>query len=135
MGNAKYCNGYQTDGWAYQFNAYCKNDEWMVPFWWQKMLQDTLFQNDLRCRWLALRNTTLSANRLINMIDSISSTLQEAQHRNFERWKIMGAYVWPNKYVFDTYDEEIKFLKHWLMERLRWLDDNIPGVCNNEIKN
>ncbi len=130
MGNANYCHGDDTAGWAYEFNSYCKNEEWLVPFWWKRMLQDSLFQNELKCRWYSLRQTTLSNKYLMNYIDSVALMLDQSQQRNFQRWQILGTYVWPNKYIFNTYAEEINYLKGWLIARLQWLDKNMPGNCN-----
>ena len=57
-------------------------------------------------------------------------TLNEAQSRNFERWQILGNYLWPNAFVGDTYEEEITYLKNWTTERLIWMDENMIGNCN-----
>jgi len=57
------------------------------------------------------------------------STLDAAQKRNFERWQVLGTYVWPNYYVGDTYSDEVKYLKDWLKDRLTWMDNNMIGIC------
>ena len=36
--------------------------------------------------------------------------------------KPIGAYVWPNPVVFDTYQEEVDYLKAWYLNRMDWLD-------------
>jgi hypothetical protein len=132
--NANYCNGSSTDGWAYQFNSVCNTDSWLIPFWWERFMQDTAYKSLLRCRWKQLRQTTLS-NRQINfLVDSVNSLLGEAQQRHFERWPILGKYVWPNPQPIPaTYPDEITTLKQWLTKRMEWIDNNIPnmGVCSD----
>jgi len=53
----------------------------------------------------------------------------DAPARNFEKWSILGQYVWPNDYVGNSYQEEVVFLKNWLSTRLTWMDNNMLGIC------
>jgi hypothetical protein len=130
--NADYCNAYSTIGWAYDFGDYCSGDYWQIPFWWNRLLTDTLFVHTLRCDWDLLRTTTLSDDSLMAYIDGVADTLAEAQGRNFVQWPILGYWIWPNPYpLAETYEEEIQALKTWILIRLEWLDDNIPGDCPN----
>jgi hypothetical protein len=59
------------------------------------------------------------------MIDSLALVLVDAQVRNFERWTILGGYVWPNYYVSSSYEDEIDHLKTWILGRLQWLDQKL----------
>ncbi|MDZ7346807.1 MAG: T9SS type A sorting domain-containing protein, partial [candidate division KSB1 bacterium] len=52
----------------------------------------------------------------------------EAQQRNFQRWPILGQYIWPNAFVGKTYAEEIDYLKTWLIKRGRWMDGQLTGI-------
>ena len=45
------------------------------------------------------------------------------------RWPRLGQYVWPNVFIGQTYEEEVAFLRNWILERVAWLDDNIEGTC------
>jgi hypothetical protein len=130
--NANYCEGSSTSGWAYQFNSICNNDSWLMPFWWERFMQDSAYKATLRCRWKQLRQTTLSNQHINFLIDSINTLLGEAQQRHFQKWPILGQYVWPNPNpVPTTYNEEISTLKKWLTSRISWIDNNIPntGAC------
>ena len=131
--NAEYCDGSRTQGWAYDFNNICPTDgAGLIPFWWKKLLQDSLFASDLRCRWKEVRATSLSQNRINTLIDSIVILTGEAQQRHFQRWPILGQYVWPNPQPIPvSYDGEISTLKTWITERLQWVDANIAnaGTC------
>ncbi len=130
--NANYCRGSDTNGWAYQFNMTCPQDFWQIPFWWYKLENDSAFQSGLRCRWKQLRQTSLSDSRLNTLIDSVVSLTAEARQRHFQRWPVLGQYVWPNPEPYPTtYSEEITVLKDWLAKRISWISSAIPnkGAC------
>jgi hypothetical protein len=128
--NANYCAGDELEGWAYQFP--CEDDLWQVPFWWERLLQDTTFANKLKCRWTALRGNILSDNWFDEYFDSVALLLDEPQERNFIRWPIPDQYVWPNPWPYPaTYAEEMSSLKAWIHFRLAWMDANLPGNCYN----
>ncbi len=130
--NADYCDNFQTAGWAYDINYVCGDAG--VPFWWEKLAADTLFAQNLACRWQLLRNSaTLRNAHIFGIIDSMATVLQEAQERNFQYWPILGQYVWPNPGPLpNTYAGEIDKMKNWLNERLQWLDfaiaQHLPAV-------
>ncbi|MBW6490030.1 MAG: CotH kinase family protein [Lentimicrobium sp.] len=126
--NVNYCAGDELTGWAYQFP--CKGDYWQVPFWWGRMLEDSTFANNLRCRWEMLRGNLLSNQWFESYIDSVALLPDESQQRNFTVWPILGVYVWPNPWPCPpTYSTEIESLKDWIFQRLKWLDVNLPGTC------
>ena len=85
----------------------------------------------MKCRWLELRQTTLSNAYLMNYIDSMALLLTEPAARNYNRWPILGTYVWPNNFIGDTYQEEVDYMKNWLTGRLTWMDNNMFGTCND----
>jgi hypothetical protein len=97
-------------------------------FWWERFLSDTIFTNQLKERYADLRNDVLDEDRILSLIDSTANALDEAQQRNFQRWPVLGEWVWPNAYVGDTYQDEIDYLKDFIHERLQWLDDHFPGL-------
>jgi hypothetical protein len=66
-----------------------------------------------------------SDDALLNEIDNTAALLSEAQQRNFERWPVLGEAIWPNDEGAEerqTYEEEIAYLKEWLLARTAWLD-------------
>lgn len=131
--NADYCQGSYIQGWAYQFNNVCGGDQaGLVPFWWERLMTDTAFAANLRCSWKSHRKLSLSNTRFNSLIDSVNTLLGEASQRHFQRWPILGTYVWPNATpIPNTYAEEISTLKSWISQRLEWLDANMPdiGAC------
>ncbi len=129
--NADYCQGYMYTGWQYQYNSICGNGvDNMVPFWWTKLLQDPAYTQMLRCRWEELRLTVLHTDTLMNEIDTMAALLDEAKERHFTTWPILGVAVWANPQpVATSYAGEITNMKNWLLQRLTWLDNNMPGIC------
>ncbi|MBT7727026.1 MAG: hypothetical protein HN702_06515, partial [Flavobacteriales bacterium] len=123
-GNADYCSGGIPIGW--EVNSGCGGNN---PFWFERLLDDTTYQNKLKCRWEYLRERSFHQDSIFNFIDSISLYLNDAQQRNFQRWNILGIYVWPNYYVGNTYQDELTFFKTWIGDRLVWIDNNLGGNC------
>jgi hypothetical protein len=129
--NANYCQGSNTAGWAYDFNSVCGGDGLLVPFWWQRFRQDTLFNKRLFCRYTEFRSSVFSDASLNALADSMAAVLAESQARNFERWPILGVYVWPNPGPIPaTYAGEITKLKQWFANRMAWLDAQISPIAS-----
>ncbi len=129
-GNANYCYGGDTTGWEIDFNNYCAGglDN---PFWWKRMLEDSAYADEVNCRWFSLRNGVLSNEYLLNYIDSLAAFLEIPASRNYNKWPILGTYVWPNNFIGQTYQEEIDYMKSWVVGRLTWMDNNMFGSCPN----
>lgn len=128
FGNANYCEGSSFLGWAYQFNRYCSEDYWPVPFWWDRLLEDVYFRNTLKTRWLELRSGILREDSIMEKIRESSQDLGPAVSRNTNRWPVFGIWIWPNSFVGRSYQEEIDFLKSWIQNRIQWMDTYLPGV-------
>lgn len=126
FGNADYYNGAIIPGW--QVNFHVRDDYWQMPFWWQKLMADSNFVNRINERWFQLRSNVLDTHRIGSLVDSLTMHLDEAQKRNFQRWPILGEYIWPNAYIGGSYSAEIRYLKQWIQSRVVWMDENIPGT-------
>ena len=55
-------------------------------------------------------------------IDEFSSYLSVSQSYNYDIWQTLGTYVWPNPVWFDTHQEEVDYVKQWLLARMNWLN-------------
>ena len=131
FGNADYCGGERYDVWCFKFNERCLGDYWNVPFWWNRLLEDEKFVDKLKGRWNQLRSNTLSDNNILTLIEEQYSFLNNETdiiNRNFNKWKIFGIYIWPNSFIGNNYYEEIDFLKNWIKERTKWLDESINNL-------
>ena len=122
LGNADYLQGWIPTGWYYP-----QLGDGDYP-WWRRLFEDPVFRLRYADRWFELRENLLATGRLLQDIDSTAALLSEAQVRNFDRWHILGSYVWPNWFIADTYDEEINWMSGWLEQRLDWMDRDRKSV-------
>lgn len=128
-GNANYCKGWETNHWAYDFvREFCPQDDKQTPTWWARLLQDREFCLKVRERWQQLRQNQWTNSNISNFVNQNVALLGESQVRNFQRWPLLGEWIWPNYYWGNTYQEEIDWFKNWTEQRLSWLDANIPRV-------
>lgn len=100
---------------------------WLRVFWFDRLLEDENFQNKLKTRWTQIREGVFSNENIMAYLDQTALEIEEARIRNFDRWPVIGEYVWPNYYIGDSYEEEINWLKNWIIARLDWMDANMPG--------
>ncbi len=122
--NANYAFNEYPDGWS--FDSMPRG----VPLWWKRMLQDSLFAQNLNCRWSELRQSTFSQRHIFQVIDSLAAALGEATGRHFGLYPILGHGIWPNpKPIAKTHGEEIANMKYWISARLHWMDATLPGAC------
>jgi subtilisin-like proprotein convertase family protein len=116
-------------GWAYNVND-C-NPDVNGTGWWVRMMQDSSMANDVKCRWLYLRNYKLDTTVFFAYIDSIAYALDSAQQRHYLAWPIHG--IWWGVPEIDpptnSFQEEVSRLKHWIALRIAWIDDHLPGNC------
>ncbi|MGB9415094.1 MAG: CotH kinase family protein [Acidobacteriaceae bacterium] len=94
---------------------------WLTnSFYVKRLLEDPAFKADVKTKWAAVKATELDT--LPAWIDQEAAALQQAQQNNFQRWPILGEYVWPNSEVANTYPGEVTFLKSWITQRVAWMD-------------
>ena len=122
FGNCDYYKAWETVGWNI---SYTYNDMDQRAFWWLKLWNDDIFQEMIKDRYKLLRESTLSTNNINTLIDQYVFKLGTSVNKNFTKWPILGEYIWPNKQVFDTYQEEIIYLKTWINNRLTWMDSEL----------
>ncbi len=121
LGNANYLNGWNATGWYYS-----QLDNGAYPYW-RRLYEDPEFRLRYADRWFAARRGPFTSERLLQMIEDYATLLEEPAARNFDRWNILGRYVWPNWFIADTFREEIDWMKGWLAQRLTWMDDRIAA--------
>ena len=122
-------------GWAYKVND-CYPDV-NSPGWHIRLLQDTLFANELHCRWDLFRSGFLNTDSVLNWVDDNAAYLWQAQQRHYTRWPILGLNVGTPVVgpIPTTFQGEIDGFKNWITLRLNWLDANMPGRCYNILHN
>jgi len=125
FGNCRHNQGYMTDTWVYRLNSYLhKNGDHLIPFWWYKMSIDKAYVADRKARWAQWRESNLRYDRFMATIDSLANevTCCGAEARNTQAWPRWGIWLWPNKFVAGSYEEEIAYMKEWITDRIIWLD-------------
>jgi len=118
-GNFDFACDPDPEGWIYPCTAW--------PFWVEKIIEIEAVQDQMYCRWQQLREDQLETEILMSRIDSLVDYIGPAADRNFNRFDVLGNYVWPNVFIGETYDEEVDYLRNWLDQRLFWMDQNMFG--------
>ena len=112
---------WKTSEWNAEITA------WYRTFWMKRLLEDDNFKNKLTARWIEIRNGVFSNNNIMSFLDQKIETIEEARIRNFTKWPIIGQYVWPNYFVGATYEQDVNFMKNWILGRLNWMDIELTG--------
>jgi hypothetical protein len=131
-GNANYYDASLVYGWHISYLStnlnFLQTDQFQVPFWWKKIVADPNFQKKYAARWFQLRQNEFSITNIYRFIDSLKTITNEAQPRNFQRWPILGKWVWPNYYVGQTYADEVTYFKNWIKDRCGWMDAELRTI-------
>jgi len=113
IGNVNYDGADRTDGWHSR-----------QAQWYTRLFQDPVFKTRFASRWNELKAAG-AIDSLQKLVVLRASYMSIVQTRNFERWPILGTYVWPNQFVMGRYDLEVFAMRLWLEERIRWMDSEI----------
>lgn len=124
FGNANYYGGWQIDGW------YWNNLRSEEISWYQRLREDPGFVERCTRRWLELRKSIFDPKRICARIDELATQLDAAQRRNFQRWPILGEQITCNYYVGDSFQDEVRWLKDWIVHRVRWIDSQLNRPTN-----
>lgn len=111
-----------TDQWLYPHYG---PNEGFPMHWWARLMEDEDYRQAFAQRWKAMRAGPFNTDSIMADLDAHVQYLGKAIDRNFARWPILGAYVWPNYFVGTTYLEELNYLKNWITARLTWMDGNV----------
>ena len=104
-----------------------------TPFFWEKLFSDPLFRYALRHRWETLRYGPFSTYNLTAYIDSVASLLSQAQLREFEKWDVLGKFIWRETSGYqdrDSYNREVGYLRNFLTQRWAWMDAELAKYEN-----
>ena len=114
--------------WEYD-NSWWQFNDAQIPFWWDKLMQDSFYVSTLNERWSALRNNgTINCDAFSTRIDEWAAEVYEAQGRNFVRWPVLGVNSTFDWNAGPTYEDELEYLKNWLCNRIEWLDYQLPEM-------
>jgi hypothetical protein len=122
IGIADYLGGWQPQGWYY---IEASNDCFVgcgIRDWYLRLMEDEKYLQRMYNRWWELRRSVFSNHHLLSLIDDNRELLMESQARDFQRWPRLGRYVWPNWFVGHSFEEEVSWMRNWLLQRLAWMD-------------
>ena len=140
FGNAAHYNSENVTGWILaDLIEEVTYGIFQVPFWWPKLVTEPAFTGRIINRWWELREDVLDIDNLHRYIDELADTLDEAQERNFKIWigpgdpKAPGdGYFPPSDPIddFETYQDEIDYLKSWVERRILWIDETLAHATS-----
>ena len=109
----------QIAGWQHQQTRTPQANDWF-----QILLADPAFQQDLRTRWQSLRRGLLADSALNARIDALTAPLTAAAQRNFQRWpnlttRMIGPFITDTT---ATWSGQVQVMRSWMTRRAAWLD-------------
>ena len=112
--------GPPRNDWIINYNDYIPQDPWLVPFWWNRLLEDPQFVAVLQARWTSLRSDALTTSSVTGLVQSTADFLVEtgAVQRNYDKWTGINV----------TYDTEVTIMINFLQDRLSWMDGAIENL-------
>ncbi len=84
--------------------------------------------NEIKQIWKEITETKLNMNYLINFIDEKVKLMNESINLNFMKWDILDKKVSFNPKIYNSYEEEINYVKDFLKNRINWLSNYILGT-------
>lgn len=109
----------QIAGWQYQ-----QTRQPLANDWFNQLLRDPAFVDQVKSRWQSLRRGLLSDAALQSRIDALAGPLSNAAQRNFQRWPNLSA---PTVSFFNTptaptWQGQVQYMRDWMLRRMTWLD-------------
>jgi len=120
-GNAVYMNYHHYN---FHGNGYRPTGTWVTTRspWFGNFMATPEVRGLVRARWSEIQHREV--RQMLDHIDEKSDIFENCFNRNFERWQIMGIYVWPNPPgIVDiiTQRGQADHLIEYLEERGEWL--------------
>lgn len=114
LGNINYNGNETTDG------LWITNTVWM-----ERLFQDPNFVAQVKERFNEFYR---NKDQFLLTLMSKYQVLNTNHEQNFERWPILGIYVWPNNVYFDTYKEEYEYMIDWFNDRMDWMNTHLNSL-------
>ena len=90
-----------------------------------KIISNGKILEKIKDYWFKLINNGFNKEYLINFVNEKYKLIYESQKLNFIRWKVLGERVFMEGKILDTYEEEIDFLKNFIIQRFEVFGDII----------
>jgi hypothetical protein len=131
--NLSFGNANGKQGWIPQYWLWTQLDDREYT-WFRRLFEDPDFGQRYVDRWGQFRTNLLATSNILARVDQCATLLDEAQKRNFERWPILGLSVNPNTFVGQSYEEEVRWMKDWISNRLDWIEKQFVAAAVVELK-
>lgn len=96
-------------------------------------LSHPVFRDEMLAQWDILRGSVLSDKNVTRLLQQAEDMLEGAWQRNDEAWP--GAFTmehyFTEDYDIDTSVRDRRYIKDFLLERGKWLDENLPDFLEN----
>lgn len=114
-GNINYADCDNVEGWHIRSAS-----------WFARLFEDEAFEQEFKDRWNYVKANHF--DKMFKLIDNAAKLLEKSQGMNFSKWAILGVSIWPNDAEAasrKTYQQEVDYLKDWLIARIEWMDSEI----------
>ena len=94
--------------------------------WCNYLMENEAFRSKLKERWNEVRDDLVKT--ALDCIDFYSKKLERSQAENFNKWKIWGIRVGfqsKRNFQYESYEEQIQYLRDFIQMRAKWIDENI----------
>ena len=127
LSNTADCGSDAATGFAFDVGVQCSTLDRLPSFWWNRLLSDAIFLNDLKCRYTKYRlaGGVLDSSHINMLIDTFATQLTQmgAASRNFSKYPIFGTPIINEPMpMAANYTQEVNYIKQFLSARLNWLD-------------
>ncbi len=107
-------------------------DAYIYVNWCNYLMKDEKFRARLEERWFEVRDTLLDAAE--KSIAENTAKIYASQAENFRRWNNLGYksgyQPWATANI-GTYDGQIEYLRSFIQNRAKWIDENISNIEMN----
>ncbi len=110
-GNSEYASLQATSGWHVKKSG-----------WNKYILKDSAVWQEAVQYWKQKRPYFEMAT---DSLEAYYKMLKKASDNEFKRWPVLGSdETWPLKGNYESYHEAVNFLKDWISDRIKWIDEN-----------
>lgn len=88
-------------------------------YWNRFLFKDSIMSDAAKKFWFNHRD---EFKGILTTIDSVALVLHNASENNFKRWNVLNSTSAYHPKSFKSYDEAIKYLQEWILERYDWID-------------
>lgn len=125
LGNANYADGENPNNW---YNIQLGDSDYP---WYRQLFKDPDFNQQYIDRWGEIRRGSFATTNVLGRVIQIANELAEPAAHNYNKWKILGVYVWPNAAGYatrKTYRSEVDWMTNWINLRFAWIDKQFPAT-------